>query len=209
MDWRVVIIPLIPLAVWVLATIFRSLGEQKEQERGRRAGPRSAGERPMPRPPRRATTELDRFLLEAQQRRSVPRPTRREPEAAPVREAKPPLAPPVAEPVRIAPPPAEEPRLVDRQLRTTVAMPVARPVTVSATLPLARPVVDPSAPVPRVQPTPALPAPVIQKWEGPISPLTARVGALLQDRGALQAAFVLHEVLGPPRCRRRPGEPRA
>ena len=33
MDWKLLIIPLIPLAVWIIASIFQSLGDQKEKEK--------------------------------------------------------------------------------------------------------------------------------------------------------------------------------
>jgi hypothetical protein len=200
-DWRIVIIPLIPLAVWIIASIFRSLDEGKEKERGRRPGDRSTDESAPPRPPRRPASEMDRFMQEARQRRTVSR--ARQSQAAPESAPKPPVVKPLREeppleaiPVEVPRPaprapepprPVEQPRPVERPQPT--AVPVAKLV------PAERPS-TPAPPPPPPPPTVVLPA-------APLSPVAARVRALLRDQVALQSAFVLHEVLGRPKCRRR------
>ena len=55
MDWPVLIIALIPIAVWILATIFRGVEEAQEKNRPRNDGAQV-------KVPRRPAGELDRFL---------------------------------------------------------------------------------------------------------------------------------------------------
>ncbi len=193
MDWKLLIIPLIPLAVWIIATIFQSLGEQqqKEKEQERRRTPRpDARPRGEPKPAAaRPGSDLDRFLQEARQRRTVSRAARAEPDRPPLRqEAPPPVVDvPVAVPVEVARPvPRPEPRPAPPPEPPRPAAPVATP----APAPAAEPAV-PQAPI-VVLPTPP-----------PVSPVVARLRALLRDRSSLQTAIALREVLDRPKCQRR------
>ena len=70
------------------------------------------------------------------------------------------------------------------------------------TVPVAQLVEEPSGRRPGPQPlAPPPPAPLVGQTA--VTPVVTRLRALLRDRVTLQAAFVLHEVLGPPKCRRR------
>lgn len=120
-DWPVLVIALIPVAVWILATIFRGVEEVQRENRPQ------ARDRDEFRVPRRPAGELDRFLREARTRRESPAPeaeSEREPVAKPIlvplpvpprrEEAKPrPLPPPPVVPLS-GPMPAPSPTPVVR-----------------------------------------------------------------------------------------------
>jgi hypothetical protein len=187
MDWPVLVIALIPVAVWILATIFRGVEEAKEKGRP----PRPRGDGAQVKVPRRPAGELDRFLDEARRRRE-PSPKRRaeptvtgplELERVPVEKPAP--RPPVV--VRREPP-------KPRKAEAPVPVPVAPPVVVVA----------PPLPEPPLPPPPQLRPAVPPR---PASPLVARLGGMLRDRDSLALAFVLREVFDRPVSQRRVGEP--
>jgi hypothetical protein len=193
-DWKLLIIPLIPLAVWIIATIFQSLGEQqeKEKEQERRRTPRPDGMPrgdPKPTAARRPGSDLDRFLQEARQRRTVSRAGRTELDRPPLRqEAPPPVVDvPVAVPVEVARPiPRPEPP----------PAPVAEPPRRVA------PIATPAPPPPPEPAPPPRPVVVSPTTAVPVSPVVARLRALLRDRTSLQTAIALREVLDRPKCQR-------
>lgn len=101
MKWEVVLITLIPLAVLILAAIFRGLEESKEKDKDR-AKPDDGSRL---RVPKRPPTELDRFLNEARQRKDAGTrrpPPKRQPEPLPIAL---PLEPPPPRPRKPEPPP--------------------------------------------------------------------------------------------------------
>jgi hypothetical protein len=139
-DWKVLIIGLIPLGVWILATIFRGIEDAREQEKPRP----EPGERPL-RTPRRPTSELDRFLEEARRRR----------DSSPKRPAEPVLE---ALPVPKPPEPAPPPRVERRPAKPREPRKAPEPAPQSVVLPVELP---PPPPAParlpaRGQPSPAL-----------------------------------------------------
>jgi hypothetical protein len=211
MDWRFVLILLVPLAVWVLSSIFRPSEEERRGER------RRAGEGP----PRRPATELDRFLEEARRRKGAGRPAEapeRPPEARP--EARVERVPLPARPVAPAAPPrprqapaAERRPSLGREGRAAEpAPPPRRPVAEPALV--VQPVLV--VPPPPPPPAPAAPAPVVlapappvggavsRKPERPTSTFLTQLAALLQKKETVGAAVVLREIFDRPLCDRGP-----
>jgi hypothetical protein len=190
MHWEW-IVPVIALALWILSSLVRGVEEQQ------RAG-RQPGSRPVDRPP----SEVDKFLEEINRmrRRSAqpspeqarPQPATRTapmPEVLPADRSPPPLAEPIPSPPAMFEPPKPKPRPVQprrEKPRTAVAKPV------------------PPRPVPPPVPVPEAPAPskVVAQVRRP-APAVAQLWTLLKSPATLQAAILLQEVLGPPRCRRR------
>jgi hypothetical protein len=177
-DWKVLIIGLIPLGVWILSTIFRGIEDAREQEKQPRPAP---GERPV-KAPRRPSSELDRFLDEARRRREVSPKRRAEPE--PVLEAL-----PVAKPPEPPPPPRVEKRAPSpsKARETRKAEPPPPVVVLPVELPPPPPA--PARLPPRSQPSPAL----------------AKVVGMLRDRNAVAMAVALREILDRPLSQRRGG----
>ena len=174
-HWEVLIIPAIALVVWILTTLFR--GAENAQLPPRRERDEFA--------PTRPATSLDRTLEEARRRRQPPvrRPLPRPEVRRPV------LLEEVKEPPR--------PRAPAKPIVLQLAEP-------EPPRPQPRPEFAP-APPPRA-PAAALPAPVADVARvvpQPASPVLAQVRQLLRSPRSAAAAFVLREILGPPRCRRR------
>lgn len=179
MDWRILLIPLIPLAIWIIATIFRSLESKKDEEQFEPR--RREAETPAPVAQRRqSASELDRFLQQAKQRRSGSRAHRE----APPTPALSPLSEPRLEELpraRPAPPP-------------TAATPVA---VASAPVLMA-------LPVPQQELLPSLPSPIAPpppRWQPPA--VLTRLSEMLADRDSLRAAIALQEILNRPVSQRR------
>lgn len=186
MDWPVLVIALIPVAVWILATIFRGVEEVKERSRP----PRPRGDGAQVKVPRRPAGELDRFLDEARRRRE-PGPKRRaEPTVTGTLELE---RLPVEKP---APRPAvvrrEEPKPRPKQ---DVPAPPAAPAVVVVAAPVE------AALLPNPPPAPPRAGPTAR----PVSPLLGRLGGMLRDRNSLALAFVLREVFDRPVSQRRSG----
>jgi hypothetical protein len=206
-NWEVLIIPLIALAVWILGTIFRGLEEQKERDRPAR-NPDEGGRVTVP--PRRPATDLDRFLDEARRRReSSPR---RKPQPAeahrPERTVEPaadiPAPPRPRERAPARPRPAAAPRpQVEPHAPTAdvqVSLPVEAPVVVvKMTEPAPPPTPAPPLPVPVLAPPPA--PPTLSSRQP--SPVLARLREAMKDRSALITGIMLSEILARPVCERR------
>lgn len=195
MQWEVLLVLLIPLAVWILSTIFRSAEEERQKERLRR--PEEEGGRV--RVPRRPVDDLERVLQEARRRRETesrqPAPARL-PETRPVRPAEPapearPAAPPPRERVP-APPRAEVPR--------PAPPPPPREAVVAVR------VSEPSAPAP--PPVEVAGVAVVQSPTRPPSPFLVQLAGLLRDRKSLAAAVVLKEIFDRPVSQRGEGQGR-
>jgi hypothetical protein len=181
------------IAVWIIANLLRKTEEQPVRPR-----------------PRARRSDLDRFLEEIEQRRR----------RAEEREAAPPTEePPPVEPVRPRPAPRKiQPRPAPVVRRGPADLPArlrpaetAQPVILDV-LPVSPPAaVSPSPPVVPVAPPPpaiAAPPPVSPPgvgggYRGGPPQGRARVVELLRSPQALATAFLLHEILGPPLCRRR------
>jgi hypothetical protein len=175
-GWEVILVPLIALAVAILASIFRGAEEVKrrQQQRGG-GGPDSRSERARP-----EGSGIDQFLEEIRRRqaaRQAPRETRRPGEEPPPAEPSPPLAPP---------PP--------RRDRVPEAPIVIQTVPV------------PSAPVPVLLDRPVLgappPAEVVTRATPAVAALRAQLAGIFKTRQGLQTAFLLREILSEPKSRR-------
>lgn len=186
---------------------------------------------PAPRPqnrPRPASEDIDRFLQEIDRLRKK----REEPSEPPV--ASPVVARPVQRPIPVAdtpPPLPPSPRKVSRLSEQSEFVPsqVTRPArTVSSTLEPEQPASSPSSlpdkaatpsPSVRVDDVAATPpsasayvrttakAPATTR-EAPTpqqAAFTGKLQELFTSPGSLPLGIIMHELLSPPRCRRRPG----
>jgi hypothetical protein len=196
MPWHILIILLIPVAVVILSSLFRTAEQKNRRDR-------PGGEfRP---PPRRPVTDLDRFLDEARRRREPPE--RREvpggSEVTPATKPGPPPRPPRQTPPRpreIRLPPRRQPVLLEDVPPSRppaappppVQVPVAEPVRSASAAPAVR------APAPAI--TPMTPTPSRQQA---LSPVLQQVAQVLRTPRSAATAVVLREVFGPPLCMRR------
>lgn len=186
MHWEWVV-PVIVLVVWILTNVLRPSEEQnKLQQRRQLPDQEPDGRKPQ--------TEVDRFLEEINRlRRQSAEQTQPQPEQPrPV-----PRAEPVVPEVRRAPPqvrPQPQPqrrtqeaqarRPEPRRQKTQVAQPVLEVVEALPAAPTVRP----------------KPAPGVRKTA---SPAVSLLHGLLRNPASMQAAVLLHEVLGPPKSRQR------
>jgi hypothetical protein len=79
-DWKAILIPLIPLAIWIIVAIFRAREEAKEDQE------QQSDDRPKPRtqqPARHTLSDRERFEQQAQARRTVSRANREQPAPQP------------------------------------------------------------------------------------------------------------------------------
>ena len=218
MNWEILIVPLIALGVWILSTIFKGAEEGKDK-------PRQQGDGAAP--PRRPPSELDRFLEEARRRRdkSQQRPApvaETEPERKTPAAVLPPASPPPPrpEPRRREPQPAGEMRkrepapassaraLNDAQLVRIEDRPsFANPASAQAKPMMALPTNMETPSLPTL-PTPTMNTPATSSDQNrrDASPLRAALATLLRDRKTLATAFILHEILDTPLCKRREGK---
>lgn len=193
MDWRFLIITLIPLAVWIIWNIIRTIDDQNEDKDTSEPDAQRRPDTHLSFPAmRRPPNDFDQFAREARSRRAsrahqeesqrsrrradqepFPKRQRAEelPRARPVLQDELPRARPVEQPPRTQPP---------------------------------APVVAQTAPSPQPQPEPQpLPVtPVLQTPDRPGSAIGTRLRTLLGDRESLMAAVALHEILGRPVCMR-------
>jgi hypothetical protein len=191
-HWIQWVILLIGVAVWIFTHLLKA-GNEQQQQRKRQAQGGNA-------PARRPAGDIDRFLEEIQRRRRDG-----EKKRAPAESAPP--APTVRETSRpVKPPPL--PRRVER--------PVERPPLVPPPPPRRRPPEPAPRPQPQVAPPPVelvvmeevreverVPnrAPTVTAGKAP-TPGAKMLADLLRTRDGLQAAVLLNEVIGPPRCKR-------
>lgn len=170
----------IAIGVWVLFNLFRGAEEELRDE-GRRTEKHGRSES--------LSSDVDRFLEEINRRRRD----------AMARETGAPSAEP---PERRRPSPATQREAPQRRRQETIptVVPVSRGR--SAPPPVVELVVEPV--VTPVDLTPLLPtSPSPSTTERTVSPAVTQLMKLLRNPQSLRTAFMLQEVLGPPRCRRR------
>jgi hypothetical protein len=173
LEW---LLPIL-LAFWILVNLIR---KTEEERRSRERGTQDAERPPAPSRPRRANTDIDRFLEEVNRRRQA---GERKPRARPeTRPGTPRIPVPVPPPRLEAPPPIRPPVL--QAVEAVLAIPVAQPVEAPK-----RPAVVPA----RETKAAAAPRPA-----GP----SAVILDLLRSKESLRAALILREILSPPLCRR-------
>jgi hypothetical protein len=178
-EW---IVPVIVFVVWVLNQLLRN----REVEEPVRPRPGNQG------PNRGPTNDIDRFLQEIDRLRRKSAEERGEtverPAARPVPRARPvPQAVPRARPV-------------PRSVESRPAERVPEVVVVEAATVLPAP---PSAPAPPPAGAEVRTPQTDRARDRRVSPAIAMTSHLLRSPQALSAAIVLHEILGPPKCRRR------
>jgi hypothetical protein len=166
---------ILPIIIFVVWVLNHLLRNRENEEPVR---PRAGN----PAPNRGATNDIDRFLQEIDRLRRKGD-ERTEPAERPA------------------------PKPVVRTRPTVQTVPRARPVSQVREVQTVSPVVDVVAVVPPRQPfiTPPPPPPVQRaaQVERMSSPAMSAAFNLLRSRQSLSAAVVLHEVLGPPKSRRR------
>jgi hypothetical protein len=194
MDWGTLLILGIGFCVWLFSALFKG-AENAKKAMGQPGGPAR---------PRPSATEIDRFLEEINRRRQQ-------------QQRRPVEAPPPRVEERPAPrtrAPAQRPRLTAQAPRPARREPERqRPVT--AVL-----VEEPPA-FTRVAPPPAPPEEMIQQQLETVALATTRplprrrtsavqkaVAGLLRSKNGIRAAILVNEILGPPRCKRGPHQPR-
>jgi hypothetical protein len=192
----VFMIVLVGAAVLFLSNVFRQAKNERE-----RALQRSANR------PRRPESNTERFLEEVNRRR----------QQAQARSQSPPTVRPVAQPPMITPLPRRElpprkPPLRTEKPRIERSMPRSPAATKAAKLleviPAEKPIKLQVASAPSTPPLPLEPAAPAGSTSGQIAPraqaaILQQLIPLLRSQQTLRAAFMLHEILGTPRCRRR------
>jgi hypothetical protein len=208
------IIPLIALGVWILSAIFRGAEEQRDKERLNK----SPDEGRRVRQPRRAQTELERFLEEARNRRLGA--SKPDTEDQPPRQEEILEAIPVAKPVSPRPAQRQRPHGDRPKQRAVVAETPRRALEMEAPPahprrgagpPLALPVNAPPAPAPPPEPDRTPPAAAQKEVvvivpptrPRPAPPGVVKLMQLLKDKQTLATAVLLSEVLDKPLCLRR------
>jgi hypothetical protein len=201
----------ISVAISVLSNWLKSQ-QQTEQTKAaeRRSTARRApdpGPGPGPKPGKAAGTDIDRFLEEIDKLRKR---SAGEPATAKPTTARPVIAKP-ARPATAAPTiePKKPKRLVSDPppvARPAAAVVPAVPVVSSsraAELPVAPVVTAPARLASLTQAgRPSVTAPPRARPIGPQSEFATQLSVLFQGKQALPLAVVLHEIFGPPRCRR-------
>jgi len=198
--WHVLIILLIPVAVVILASLFRGAEQRNKKDRPLAQGRESRN------PSGRGGTDLDRFLEEARRRREAAE--RRE--AAGTRqeiEMPKPTPPPPRQKrqSRPTPPrPREMPEPTPRRKPVVLEeVPVARPVVVLAEPTPAQPVrPGESTSVKPVELAAPPPAPINTQPKAP-SPVLQQVARMLRSPQSAASAIVLREIFDQPLSRRR------
>jgi hypothetical protein len=198
MDMIITMIILTGAAVLFLSNVFRQVRDERERAQQRGATPR--------RPP--STTE--QFLEEVNRRRQQASDRGRP--SPPVRRDTLITAPPPAvrreTPVRKSPPKVDRPRQATVPPRTTSRVP---PTQLMEVVPVEVPADyrQPAGELIPVQPSSEpthLGAVGVTDRRPPL--LLAQLTPLLRSRQTLRAAFLLHEILGPPRCYQKKARPR-
>ncbi|HMP02179.1 MAG TPA: hypothetical protein PKD86_04650 [Gemmatales bacterium] len=201
MDPMTIVVLLVAFGVWVISNVLKNAGEVKKPGGG-----------PIAARPRPAATDIDRFLEEINRRRQ---------QQQPPPQQQPPARTPRAIPVESVEPPRQRQRPVQAKV-IEKPKPKAKPVSQRPKpVVMARPVEPPpTARVYDMVPAPLgtsldLPTPVLLAPVGLLGPtargtpapsrneLTRQVQGYFRNPVNLRAAFVLGEILGQPRCRKR------
>jgi hypothetical protein len=198
-NWMWIVL-LIPVVIWILSTVIRP------EEPPRRRFPPRDDERAEPRRGR-PPGEVERFLEEINRlRRRTGEEQQRPPETPPARPEIPrPVPRRVVRPTAAAPRPRPQPVSRAVPLETQLGN---IPVPASPSRPPA-PVVPARGAAPVLDVIPVSRAPALASIALPVpegSPAAAIQG-LFRNPQTLAAAIILHEVLGPPRCKRRRWSP--
>jgi hypothetical protein len=225
MAFEILLIVLIPLAVWIASSIFKTDDE--------RPGSRPAGAGQRPPVQRRPVTDLERFLEEARRRREMADRRVQQPEPpapprpVPPRESRPQVTP-ERRPARTPPSSQSRRRPVDGPIVRTSRPPVLlEPVPEGPSVVLTPQRLEVPRPEPR-RPDPPRPAPVEPVRSMPIPeptpvltlltglptipaatsrstppPALAQLVELLRSPSSAGTAIVLREVFDLPLCRRR------
>jgi len=170
----------------------RQQERDRERERERRA--RAALENPEPLPTRK--NDLDRYIQAVEAQRQKPVPT-----ARPVGRAKP---VPTVQPARKKKQRTDDVPTAFPSAKRGKPVPVATDDLPMATVVTPRGSVPTAAPALRPEQAATL-TPSRSTRSG--SPLGRQLSALLSSKDATALAVVLHEVLGPPKCRQQPQPP--
>jgi hypothetical protein len=183
MHWEWVV-PVIALVLWILNNLIRNADDKQARNARRRAEAEEA------QPAEQSKSDVDQFLEEINRMRRRTEPPRRQEPSEVVRAEEPPHpsepARPVYVPTVVETPRPQRPRPRPAQKpRTLVAKPSGAEIL--DVIPVAVPAAPykPAA-VPTRQPSPAV----------------VQLRSMLRSPGTIQAAIILQEVLGPPRCRR-------
>src|SRR5438552_2304620 len=207
METIITMIILTGMAVLFLSNIFRQVKDERERVEQRRAGL-----------PRRPATSTEQFLEEVNRRRQQATergksslPPIRPPAARSGRGALVPAPPPIRRETtaRKAPARLDRPRQTSAPSRPTPASRVSQLLeVVPADKPADRSrqafVVPKMAEAgPTESPVDETRAPASKVSTRPMPVLLAQLMPLLRSRQTLRAAFMLHEILGPPRCHHR------
>jgi hypothetical protein len=214
MEWVKFVVPLIAVAVWILANLARAPKEPPRPPARRPPVPPPdvQGKQAPPSPP----TDVDRFLQEVARRRKEAAERRQAgpSELAPLgreepKADKPP--PPVAVPVEVVPAPrrlAPRERLPEkkskpRSAETSRDIPEVRPVRSQPRVLEVVQVPAPPPPGPVAPPPGPPPAPTADANPGQVTPTAAsQVLALLANQATLPVCFLMHEIFQPPLSRR-------
>jgi hypothetical protein len=187
------LLPVVIFLIWIINSLIRNAQEERQNKRPTR--PPGDGLRT----PGRSQTEIERFLEEVNRRRRLAA-ERRESESAPVQiQAATALRRPevsVARPatVRPATPRPIPTRPSDRGRAEGIVM---------AELVSAEPVRSEGAVAAAVRPLVAQSVPATAPGEAEVTPPPpGGLTGILGNSDGLRAAFLIREILGPPRCRR-------
>jgi periplasmic protein TonB len=191
MHWEW-IVPVIALALWIISSLVKSAEEKPKQAKPGEPLPDAVPPRPQ--------SEVDRFLEEINRMRRRQEEEQRQQEPTRRSEPLPPIPPPPPPVVVQVEPKASEPTTAPNFEKPAVVVekPKTRIVKTRRTEPRPTPPRQPAviveATLPHLAPSVQAPTP---------SPAIAQIYAMLRSPQSIQAAILLQEVMGPPRCRRR------
>ena len=188
MDTVITMIVLTGMAVLFLSNVFRQVRDERERAQQRRV------------PPIRPTSSTEQFLEEVNRRRQQA--SERGKSAPPVRRIT--LTPAPSSAIRRETSARKAAAKVDRPRQVSVpARPTVRPVQMMEVLPadMSRDRIKTSVESTAAQPPEEqVRSGAVKVTLRPPPVLLAQLMPLLRSRQTLRAAFLLHEILGPPLC---------